>query len=64
MSEKVFEEIKNTIMVICLLQSREETFKRELEFFNEKWEEICQKTSPVKRQLYGAALGACHLCDE
>ncbi|NJL40764.1 MAG: hypothetical protein HC899_31515 [Leptolyngbyaceae cyanobacterium SM1_4_3] len=56
MSGEVFEEIKNTIMVICLLQSREETFKRELEFFNEKWGEICQKTSPVKRQLYGAAL--------
>ena len=37
MSEQVFEEIKNAINVISMLQLKEKTFREELEFLNLKW---------------------------
>ena len=37
MSEEVFEEIKNVMNVISMLQLREKTFRKELEFFNQNY---------------------------
>lgn len=47
MSEEVFQEIKNAMSVISMLQIREKTFRDELDFFNRKWKKVspeCAKT--------------------
>jgi hypothetical protein len=53
MSEEIFSEIKDVINVISILQSREETLRHELDFFNQRWEDASKET---RRVLYiGAA---------
>ena len=43
MSEQAFEEIKDVMSVISMLQLREKTFREELKFFNQKWKEVCRE---------------------
>jgi hypothetical protein len=53
MSEEIFSEIKDVINVISILQSRESTLRHELEFFNQRWEDVSKKTCRVL--YFGAA---------
>lgn len=48
MSEQVFQEIKNVISVLSLLQLREKTFREELEFFKSEVERILSR---VRKQV-------------
>ena len=52
MSEEVFSEIKNAMSVLSMLQLREKTFRKELEFFNLKWKKVSQE--PAKHLYIGA----------
>ena len=53
MSEEVFTEIKNVIKVISMLQLREKTFRKELEFFNQNYKKIDRQCAAL---LYIMAL--------
>lgn len=53
MSEEVFQEIKNVINVISILQLREKTFREELDFFNQNYNKQDRKCS---KSLYLGAL--------
>jgi hypothetical protein len=52
MSEEIFSEIKNVINVISILQSREDALRHELDFFNQRWEDVSKEACQV---LYFAA---------
>ncbi len=53
MSEEVFTEIKNVMNVISMLQLREKTFRKELEFFNQNYKKIDRQCAAL---LYIMAL--------
>lgn len=53
MSEEVFQEIKNVINVISILQLREKTFREELDFFNQNYNKQDRECSQL---LYRVAL--------
>lgn len=50
--EMVFKEIKTVISVISLLQAREKSFRNELSFFKQRWQEVSQEDNRIKKDCF------------
>lgn len=50
--EMVFKEIKTVISVISLLQAREKSFRNELSFFKQRWQEVSQEDNRMNIDLF------------
>lgn len=56
MDAPVFKKVTNTINIISLLQLRCREFKKELNFFYDRWPSVSEETGTISQELYLSAL--------